>query len=426
MSALEKVLKHVDEQWDDQVRFLQRLGQYQSTLGNEAGIQRFLENTFREMGMQTESFVPDLKKISSHPAYSPVEWSYDGRPVVVGTLKNEGDKKGKSLILQGHIDVVSPEPLRLWDYDPWGSTIVGDKMYGRGICDMKSGVAAMIYAVKAIKESGVKLGADILVESVIEEECTGNGALATLVEGYKAEGALIPEPFGLSGLTAQVGVIWVRIRVTGAGAHVERASQAVNAIEKAYVIIDALKKYRDKINTRKHPDFEHLEHPLNVNVGIINSGDWASSVPCDCVLEARVGFYPDQDPQDIKDEVQAWLLEATKKDSWLKETPPEITFYGFHAHGVSLDSKMEIFKVLNESHRKTQGTEMTYTSATATTDIRFYNLFYDIPATCYGPIGANLHAPNEWVDLPSVKDCTKTYVAFILDWCGINDEGGIS
>lgn len=422
MDVLEKVLKQIDEQWDDQVQFLQKLGQYPSTLGNEADIQHYIENTFHEMGLETNSFVPDVSKISSHPAYSPVEWSYEGRPVVVGALKREGKKTGKSLILQGHIDVVSPEPLHLWDYDPWGATIVGDKMYGRGISDMKSGVAAMIYAIKAIKESGTKLGADVLLQSVIEEECTGNGALALLEEGYKAEGALIPEPIGLKGLVAQVGVIWVRVRITGAGSHVGSADQAVNAIEKACIIINALKKYEENINMKKHASFEHIEHPLNVNVGIIQSGDWASSVPSECFLEARVGFYPGQDPQDIKDEVKAWLLEAAKQDSWLEKNPPEITFYGFHAHGVSLDSNMEIFQVLGKSHKKIHGEEMEFLTTTATTDIRFYNLFYDIPATCYGPVGANHHAPNEWVDLPSVKDCTKTYAAFILDWCGINEE----
>lgn len=421
MSILQKVLKQVDQNWDEQVNFLQRLGRYPSTLGNESGIQRYIEGTFHEMELETDSFVPDIKKMSSHPAYSPVEWSYENRPVVVGTLKNKGPKTGKSLILQGHIDVVSPEPLRLWDYDPWGSTIVGEKMYGRGINDMKSGVAAMIYAVKAIQESGVKLGADVLLQSVIEEECTGNGALALLEEGYKAEGALIPEPYGMNGLTAQVGVIWVRIRITGAGAHVEQASQAINAIDKAYVVIKALKKYEENINAQKHEDFNHLEHPLNVNVGLINSGDWASSVPSDCVLEVRVGFYPGQNPEDIKEEVKEWLFEATKQDPWLKDSPPEITFYGFHAHGVSLDSDMELFQVLRNSHDKIHDTEMGLTTSTATTDIRHYNLFYDIPATCYGPLGGNNHAPNEWVNLPSVKDCTKTYVAFILDWCGVNE-----
>lgn len=421
MTVLESVFATIDKQWDEEVDFLQKLGRYPSTLGHEAPLQHFITEKFNEMALETDVFIPDIKKLSRLPGYSPAEWTYDGRPIVVGKWAANGPKVGRSLILQGHIDVVSPEPLRLWDYDPWGSTIDGNFMYGRGICDMKSGVAAMIYAVKAIKESGIQLGADVLLETVYEEECTGNGALATLERGYVADGGLIPEPFGPHGLLAQVGVIWMRVRVTGAGAHVQSANQAVNAIEKAYVLIDALNKYREKINARerKHKDFANIDHPLNVNVGIMRSGDWASTVPADCMFEVRVGFFPDQDPQDIKDEVKAWLLEAASGDPWLKEVPPEITFYGFHAHGVSLDKNMPVFNYLEKAHEKVHGNPMDYVATTATTDIRFYNLFYDIPMTCYGPTGDNMHAPNERVDLSSVKECTKVYAAFILDWCGI-------
>lgn len=421
MDAIQKVLKKVDENWNDEVKYLQMLGRYPSTLGNEAPIQHFIAETFREMALDTDVFIPDAKKLSRLPGYSPVEWSYDGRPIVVGKWAASGQKTGRSLILQGHIDVVSPEPLRLWDYDPWGSTIEGNYMYGRGICDMKSGVAAMIYAVKAIKDAGVQLGADLFLQSVYEEECTGNGALATLDRGYTADGGLIPEPFGPQALLAQVGVIWMRVRITGAASHVQSANKAVNAIEKAYVLIEALNKYREKINTEqpKHAAFEAVDHPLNVNVGIIQAGDWASTVPADCVFEVRIGFYPGQDPQNIKDEVEAYLLEAAAKDPWLKEMPPEITFYGFHAHGVALDQNMDIFNVLGQAHETMHEEPLDYTVTTATTDIRFYNLFYDIPMTCYGPVGDNMHAPNERVDLLSVKACTKVYAAFILDWCGV-------
>ncbi|GAX90882.1 ArgE/DapE family deacylase [Effusibacillus lacus] len=420
---LEKVLNKIEELWDDEVAFLQKIGSYPSTLGNEAALQNFIASYFtEEMQLQTDKFVPDVKRISRLPGYSPVEWSYAGRPVVVGQWKTNGPKIGKSLILQGHIDVVSPEPVSLWNYNPWGSTIVGDRMYGRGLQDMKSGTSAMIFAVKAIKEAGIELGADVLLQTVIEEECTGNGALAALDRGYVADGALIPEPFGPTALKAQVGVIWVRVRVTGLGAHVERADRAVNAIEKAYILINALGEYRKYINSRpKHPAFKDINHPLNVNVGKIHAGDWPSNVPAECVFEARIGFYPDQDPQQIKDEVKAWLLEAAKEDEWLHEVEPEITFYGFHAEGVSLDEDMEIFDALKNAHKTTTGEELQYFVSTCTTDIRFYNLYYGIPATCYGPVGGSMHGADEWVNLPSVKAVTKTYAAFILDWCGIRN-----
>ncbi|WP_366922289.1 ArgE/DapE family deacylase [Metallumcola ferriviriculae] len=420
--SLEQVLKKIEELWDEEVAFLQDIGRYPSTLGNEGAVQEFIASYFENnLEIETDKFVPDIDKISMLDGFSHVEWSYQDRPVVVGRWRNQGPQIGKSLILQGHIDVVSPEPLSFWKYDPWGSTIVGNKMYGRGIQDMKSGIAAMVFALKAIKELGLNPGADILMKTVIEEECTGNGTLAAIDRGYVADGALIPEPFGLTALQAQVGVIWVRVKVKGAGAHVERADRAVNAIEKAYVLINALAEYRQHINSRLKPfNFTKHAHPLNVNVGVIKSGDWPSNVPAECTFEARIGFYPGTDYREIQNEVKDWLMAAAKNDQWLREVEPEISFYGFEAEGVSLDNNIDLFKVLEQAHQQTTGTDLKYISTTCTTDIRHYNLYYGIPATCYGPVGGNMHGADEWVDLDSVKKVTQTYAAFILKWCGVN------
>jgi acetylornithine deacetylase len=417
----QSVMDKIDELWTEEIEFLQQLGKYPSVLGQEHAIQQFMAQFMSEqLRLETDVFVPDVERISGLPGYSQPEWSYEDRPVVVGQWKTTGTKIGRSLILQGHVDVVSPEPVGLWSYDPWGSTIVGDRMYGRGIQDMKSGIAAMTYAVKAIQAAGIQLGADLQLQTVIEEECTGNGALAVLDQGYTADGALIPEPFGPRALQAQVGVIWMRVQVTGSGAHVERADRAVNAIEKSYLLIHAIGEYRKHINSRKkHPDFVDINHPLNVNIGKIHSGDWPSNVPAVCTFEVRIGLYPGQDPQHIKNEVKQWLLDAAAKDEWFQERPPEISFYGFHAEGFALDTNTEIFQVLGNVHKERTGQELEYAAVTATTDVRFFHLYYGIQSTCYGPTGANMHAADEWVDLPSVKEITKTYAAFILAWCGV-------
>lgn len=425
----EQVASKIDELWEEEIRFLQDIGRFPSTLGNEADLQRFItEYLQKELQLEVDSFVPNVKELCHHPGFSPVEWSYNNRPVVVGIWRTSGPKIGKSVIFQGHIDVVSPEPTSLWKYDPWGATIVGNKMYGRGIQDMKSGVAAMIFALKAIRELNIELGADVLIQSVIEEECTGNGALAALERGYTADGALIPEPFGLKAVTSQVGVIWVRVKVTGSGAHTERADQAVNAIEKAYMLIDALKKYEEHLNEEPHhPDFTHKKHPLNINIGTIRGGDWPSNVPSECTFEARIGFYPGISPNVVKKNIIEWLEKAAQQDEWLRKVQPEITFYGFHAEGVSIDDDQEIFKVLEKAHTLATGEKTLERQAlTCTTDIRFFNLYYGIPATCYGPIGSGMHGVDEWVDLDSVKTVTKSYAAFLLKWCGVRQHESIT
>ncbi|KAB7707192.1 ArgE/DapE family deacylase [Bacillus aerolatus] len=418
-AVMNRVFDEVDASWEEEVQFLQKLGQFPSTLGNEGPVQHFIAGFLeKELNLTVSKIIPDIEKLSSHPGYSKPEWSYENRPVVIGEYRANGEQKGKSVIFQGHIDVVSPEPASTWNYDPWGATIVGNKMYGRGIADMKSGVAAMIFALKAVRAAGIELSSNVIIKTVTEEECTGNGALAAIEEGFKADAALIPEPLGQQGLTAQVGVIWVRIKVKGLGAHTERADQAVNAIVKSYKMVEALLDYEKELNSRpKHEAFSNHPHPYNINIGKIHSGDWPSTVPSECTIEARVGFSPGINPQDIKNELHAYLLKASEKDEWLNENPPEITFYGFHAEGFAIDQNQELFETLGKAHELIEKEPLTFSSFTGTTDARFYNLYYDIPSTCYGPTGSNLHGPNEWIDLDSVKRVTKTYAAFLLEWC---------
>ncbi|PEJ29787.1 acetylornithine deacetylase [Peribacillus butanolivorans] len=416
----QNIQEAIEELWEEEVEFLKEIGRHKSTLGNENNLQRYIKKYLQgEMDLLTDSFSVDPKKISRYENFSPVEWSYSNRPVVVGQWRTDGPKIGKSLILQGHIDVVSAEPEHLWSYEPYNPIVIDNKLYGRGIADMKAGVAAMIFAVKAIQKSGIKLGADLQIQTVIEEECTGNGALALLDRGYVAEGALITEPTSLTAVKSQIGVIWMRVNVSGMGAHVERAQSAQNAINKACYLIEALEKYKKHINEQeKHDDFKFHDHPLNVNVGTIKGGDWPSNVPSECSFEVRIGLYPGTDPSKVQAEVKNWLFEAAKQDSWLRDNLPEVTFFGYHATGVELNTKNSLFKTLESAHQSITKKDLQYTAFTGTTDCRIFEEF-GIPSTCYGPAGENIHGIDEYVNLDTVKTATQTIAAFILDWCGV-------
>ena len=294
-------------------------------------------------------------------------------------------------------------------------------MYGRGAADMKSGAAAMIYALHAIKEAGIRLQGNVTVETVIEEECTGNGALATLTRGLKADACIIPEPFNQTLLIGQVGVMWARITVRGAGAHVLGAEKAVNAIDKAYELIKVIKKLEQTANEAPKPAaYQHHPHPLNYNVGKLHSGDWTSSVPSEASVEVRIGAYPGADLRASQEMFKTELLEGLKHDDWLSQHPPQISFYAFMAEGCYIKEDNPIFAPLAKAHQHIMGTEINRHVSTATTDVRFFELYHQIPATCYGAIGGNLHAPDEWVDLESVKNTTKVLALAIMDWCGVS------
>lgn len=424
-TALTDIHQAIDNHWEEQLDFLKEIGRFPSTLGNEQPLQYYIADYLKNtLDMEVDRFTPDVKKLSSHPGFSIPEHPYDGREVVAAVSKKHGSS-GKSLLFQSHIDVVPPGSLRFWSTNPWDPVQRGNKLYGRGMQDMKSGASAMIFAYRAIREAGYEPDAPFMLQTVIEEECTGNGALAALDRGWTSDAVLIPEPFGMKASTSQVGVVWFRITVLGAGAHTERASEAVNAIEKSYKVIEALKSYEKMINSRERPEaYKHHPHPLNINIGTIQSGDWPSSVPAEAVIEGRAGLFPGQDPSEIKEELKAWVLEHVKDDEWLASHPPDIYFFGFHAEGAAVEEDSLMMQTLGRAHDTIHEEALSFQPITATTDTRFYTLYYDTPATCYGPVGGNMHGGDEWVDLESVKQVTKVYAAFLADWCGLKKREG--
>lgn len=427
MSLLERALKRVDENFGAQVDCLRRLVALPSVRGGEAPVQRELALELGAAGLASETYEVTLDSLADLPGFSTPEWDYSGRPNLAADWLGTGG--GRSLILQGHVDVVPATPLEHWTRDPWGGEVEAGRLYGRGAADMKAGVSAIVYAVRALKEAGARLAGDVLLDFVIEEECTGNGALASLQRRAgraKADAAIIPEPFGPTQLIAQVGVLWARIEVKGAAAHVLGASgpQAVNAVQKARIVIDAINELERSANSWPRPPlWREVEHPLNYNVGTIVAGDWPSTVPAQCTLEVRLSMFPGESSREARESFATGIRRACAQDAWLREHPPEVTFFAFDAEGFELGGDEEILTTLGHAHASLVGRPLQPYVSTATTDARFYNLYHGIPATCYGPVGENLHAPDEWVDLESVREVTRVLSATILDWCGSEGAG---
>jgi acetylornithine deacetylase len=409
-----------DRLFGEEVEFLRALVRLPSTRGQTNGAQRLVAETLRGMELQVDEAPMELESIERLPGFSPVEWSYDGLFQVVGSLPAAA-VGGRSLVLNGHVDVVSAEPVEHWTHGPWSGEVAGGRMYGRGTGDMKGGVAAMIYALKAVRAAGVGLRADVLVQTVLDEECGGNGTLALLARGYRADAAVIPEPSSLGVTRAHLGVLWCRIRVRGRAAHAGSASRAVNAVEKAYVVLQAVKTLEAEANhaAARHPLYADVEHPLNYNVGVIQGGDWPSSVPEACTLEVRFACFPGED----LDAVQAWfrdgIARATAADEWLRAHPPEVTFFGFRGEGAVYDLEAPIVRTVAANHAQVTGTPLRVGVSTASDDRRCFALYHGIPALCYGPQAGQIHAVDEWVVLDSLRICTRVLAGVIVDWCGV-------
>lgn len=225
------ILSAADAEQGEAVELLKDLVREASTLGNEGGAQDIMAGVFGSLGLTVDRFEVDLDAISHLPGFSPPLVNYSGRENVVGISRPTGTAKGRSLILNGHIDVVPPGNESAWTNPPFQPVVRDGRLYGRGAGDMKAGIVAYVAAMRALARLGYRPAADVFLQSVIEEECTGNGALACLHRGYRADAAIIPEPFNHTLMTAQLGVMWFTVNIAGKPTHVLNTSAGMSAIE---------------------------------------------------------------------------------------------------------------------------------------------------------------------------------------------------
>ena len=421
-----RILDAVDAGFDGQTQFLAQLTSHPSTRGNEQTAQSFMADELAARRLRVDRWQIDVDEIRHLPGFSPVLGPYDDAVNVVATHASR-TRKGRSLILNGHIDVVPEGPLDMWDSPPFEPRIDGGWMYGRGAGDMKAGLASNLFALDALTACGFGPAADVFVQSVVEEECTGNGALACLARGYKAEAALIPEPFAESLVTAQVGVLWFQVHLKGLPTHVAYAGSGANAIEAAIPLIAALHEMETRWNDadHRHAEFAHHHHPLNLNIGKIVGGDWTSSVPAWCVFDVRMGLFPGQDIGAAKAEIEAVLMEAARENAFLRNSLPEVVYHGFQAEGYALAedtsaTAQAAIGALDAAHGAVNGgAALDRLSITATTDARFFGLYADTPALVYGPRAEAIHGFNERVELESMRRVTQATALFTADWCGL-------
>jgi acetylornithine deacetylase len=421
----EAVLAQVNQRFDDTVVFLRDLVRQPSVLGNERGAQDLVYARLTQMGLAPEMWDLDIEKLSAHPLFVDVtsmypDVTYTNRPNVTAVWP-ASVQGGRSLILNGHIDVVSPEPLAQWTHAPWDAVIEGDWLYGRGAGDMKSGVAAMLLAVEAVRAAGVQLRGDVIVESVIEEECGGNGTLACCLRGLTADAAVVTEPTGALGtFEGTLGLMWFRVRTHGKSGHPHAAGSAVNAIEKMVPIIAGLHRLEDEMNaTLQHPLYRELQHPINLIVGVIQGGDWPSTVPGDCKIECRLAFEPGVSLSAAQTQVRQAVAEAAQADSWLRDNPPVVEFFGIGVEPSVSDRRGPLMRLLKDCHQLVTRAPMALHAFTGATDQRFFINQGKSEAVAYGPAGEGFHSTEERVLIPSVRQTAETLALFILRWCGV-------
>lgn len=418
--TIEELKAAVEANWTDQVEWLKSLTSFPSERGKEGPCQDWIAREFAKRGWSVDRYRLADVAMDHLAGFSPImDTDYDQAIQVVASVRAP-QQQGRSLILQGHVDVVPRGPEEMWSHPPYAPTIRDGKLYARGSNDMKSGVCAMVFAMDALRKAGVLPGSDVYVQTVTEEECTGNGALSTLARGYKADACLIPEPTQQRILRGTLGVMWFRLIIRGRPVHVSESENGTNAILSAFHVIQAIQKYTAELNERikSHRWFSKLPAPIKFNPGKIRGGDWASSTPAWCEVDCRIAVLPGLSLAEFRKELSDVVANAARQDFFLANNPPEIAWNGFQAEDYVLEPGSDFEAAMRAAHEAVTGAAAQESLLPAVTDCRFYGRYYDIPSLCYGAKGAGSHGFDEYVDLGSVKETTLAIADCIQRWCG--------
>lgn len=423
-----RIIDAVNHLFEQQVQHTAELVRIPSQRGQEARAQDWMAQHYRGCGLDVDQWKVNVQDIQHLRGFSPVNVSYDNAYNTVGSWRpspHAVPTQGHSLIVNGHIDVVPTGPLGRWGLPPYDPVVRDGWLHGRGAGDMKAGLMAGIAAFNALRHAGLTPTATIHFQSVIEEECTGNGALACLQRGYQADAALIPEPMPQM-LRGQTGTMWFDVEVQGDPAHASGGfGQGMNPIEKMYSLIQALKTLEQQWNACKgqHQWFAQHPHPIKLNIGRIQGGEWPSSVPSSCTLQARVGVYPGRDLATVREEIVQAIQQASLGDLYLQQHPPQVRFVdGFQAEGYLLEPGSQAEDLLTDCHTQVFGEALEKVVFSGTTDARFFGLYDHIPALVYGPQSRNIHSFNEAVNLDSLRQVTQTMALFMASWCGVVEK----
>jgi acetylornithine deacetylase len=414
----------VDALRDDLIAFLQKLVQTPSLPGHEQKAQHRVAGKLRDLGLAVDVISSELADLEHHPAFCDDGVPFRERLNVVGRWRGGGRTQGervpRSLILNGHIDVVPTGSECLWSDSPWSGAIRDGQLYGRGSCDMKAGVTANIFAIQALQSMGFRPAADVLVESVIGEESGGVGTLTTIVKGFKADAAIITEPTRLHLCPVQSGALTFRIKVSGRAMHACMKPYGVSAIEKFYVLLQAVQQLERRRHVEyKNPLYEDPNNIAPVNFGTLRSGEWPSTVPDELVVEGRFGVLPGESTGAARQAMAAALTNAAGQDAWLREHPPVLEWFEGQFESGATPQDSPIVQAIAEGHAQMFGKSPVVQGVTYGSDLRLFTNHGHTPAVLYGPGNIfDAHTVNEHVDLDEVVAATKVLALIVSQWCG--------
>ncbi len=446
-----KIADVVDSSRDAIVNHLSALVKIPSRTGEEGRAQECVAAHYRALGLAVDVWEPDVRELfEKYPdvAQYPSHWEHDlilpydelpsydalmasgkqdvlnyrDRPNVVGVWKGSGG--GRSLVLNSHIDTVTVDPLQNWTADPFSGEIREGLMYGRGTSDCKGGVIAAIEAVRCLRTLGIRLKGDVILESVVNEEHAGNGTLACIARGYRADAVISGEPSDNKVRLGSSGGVYWGIELTGRVLHTKSrwdgdTLQGVSAIEKLALVINELLAMEAEQNKKPVAGLFAGSKPLSMTLGRVWGGSYDTASAGSCTLRGSIYFGPDVGSVgDVIREVKTRIGECARRDPWLKDNPPQCLFY-HHDDAHRMDPDVEIVHVIRHAAEKTLGEKPPIIVGMAANDCRHQVNKGKMPAAVFGPgTGNQAHTIDESIRVGDLIDNVKALATAICDWCG--------
>jgi acetylornithine deacetylase len=372
----------------------------------EGVVQEWCAERLGALGLNVDKWLIDVAGLSAEPGFPGMEVARDSAWGVVGVLGGEGVP---GLILNGH-GVVVPG-------DAFDARVEDGVMWGRGTCDMKGGVAAIIGAVAAIVAAGIELRKPLAVHTVIGEEDGGVGTFATLRRGHTGAACLIAEPTAGTVIPANAGSLTFRLEVPGVATHGSTRSRGVSAIDKFMRIQEALHTLEADRNRDPHPLLAHLDLANPLSVGTVRAGDWASTVPDSLIAEGRYGVRLGEPLDEARAAFEDAIARACAKDDWLCDHPVAVTWPGGEFASGLLPNGDPLLAQTLQAAADAGADTPEVKGAPYGSDLRQYAAA-GIPTLQYGPGDVRYaHAADEHVVLADVLHAARTYALLALRRC---------
>ncbi|MCK9905271.1 peptidase, partial [Frankia sp. Cpl3] len=405
----ERVHAQIQQERESATKLLQMWVREKSVQGEERSVQESIASHLATMGMEVDSWVMEGDELIKHPYFVSPRDTFENSPNVVGVWKGTGG--GRSLILNGHVDVVPAGDQKQWDNDPFSGEVIDGKLFGRGSTDMKGGNLSSLVAIQALQALGVKLKGDVIFQSVVEEESGGAGTLATILRGYKADAALIPEPSNMKIFPKQQGSMWFRLSVKGIAAHGGTRYEGVSAIEKSLQVVQTVAQLEKERNGRiTDPLYAKLPIPIPINIGVIEGGKWPSMVADLVKLEGRMGVAPGETMEHAKAEMEAALRGLAERDPWFAQHPVELEWFGARWVPGAVAEDHPMMQLLLETFEAVMGEAPVIEASPWGTDGGLLTTLADTPAIVIGPgVTKVAHYPNEYIELDAVFQCAEIF-----------------